>query len=56
LERLDAAADSLADVDLDERATVAALAAEIRAGFATRAVKEVRADVDRKSRKRGRGM
>jgi Ca-activated chloride channel family protein len=56
LKRLDAAADSLADLDLDERAAVAALAAEIRAGFVARAAKEARADVHRKSRQRGRGM
>jgi Ca-activated chloride channel family protein len=56
LRRLDAAADSLADVDLAERAAVAGLAADIRAGFAVRAAKQSMAESDVKSRKRGRGM
>jgi Ca-activated chloride channel family protein len=56
LQRLDAAAASLADVDLEERAAVAALAADIRDGFAIRAAKQTMAEYDAKSRKRGRGM
>jgi Ca-activated chloride channel homolog len=53
---LDAAGDSLAGVDDDERAIVLDLAADIRSGLASRAAKRSRAEHHRKNRKRGRGM